>query len=111
MMKRTLVGLGLALDLCQLVSAEDQSTTIDPTSDWGTWEGWGTGLSWWAVALGFSEEAADVAFTLNKTMLFTEEVSSMWYSLVLLSTTPVSLFFAMSGRTKRKLRTALESRL
>jgi galactan endo-1,6-beta-galactosidase len=27
-------------------------TTINPTTNWGTWEGWGTSLAWWAKAFG-----------------------------------------------------------
>lgn len=27
-------------------------TTINPTTNWGTWDGWGTSLAWWAKAFG-----------------------------------------------------------
>jgi galactan endo-1,6-beta-galactosidase len=33
-------------------AAGDTTTTIDPTSNWGTWEGWGTSLAWWAKEYG-----------------------------------------------------------
>lgn len=35
----------LAITSCVLVGA-DLTTTIDPTSNWGTWEGWGVSLAW-----------------------------------------------------------------
>lgn len=43
----------------------DSSTTVDPTADWGTWEGWGTSLCWWAKAFGDRDDLADLFFTRN----------------------------------------------
>jgi len=40
----------------------DQITTINPGTSWGTWEGWGTSLCWWANALGGRTDLADVLF-------------------------------------------------
>ena len=47
----------------------DLTTTIDPTSNRGTWEGWGTSLAWWAVAFGTRDDLADIFFT-SKTVSF-----------------------------------------
>ena len=35
----------------------------DPTIKWGTWEGWGTSLCWWANAYGDRDDLADLIFT------------------------------------------------
>lgn len=41
----------------------DLTTTIDPSSNWGTWEGWGTSLAWWAAAFGTRDDLANIFFT------------------------------------------------
>ncbi|KAH7628147.1 glycoside hydrolase superfamily, partial [Sordaria sp. MPI-SDFR-AT-0083] len=41
----------------------DLTTTIDPSSNWGTWEGWGTSLTWWAAAFGTRDDLANIFFT------------------------------------------------
>jgi galactan endo-1,6-beta-galactosidase len=41
----------------------DYTTTVNPGTGWGTWEGWGTSLAWWAKAYGNRDDLADIAFT------------------------------------------------
>src|SRR5436190_1450264 len=53
------------IDISQARAADDATTTIDPTSDWGTWEGWGTSLAWWAKVFGNRDDLADIFFTLG----------------------------------------------
>jgi len=36
---------------------------IDPGWTWGSWEGWGTSLCWWAQAFGDRDDLADTLFT------------------------------------------------
>ncbi|EFQ35891.1 endo-beta-1,6-galactanase [Colletotrichum graminicola] len=48
-------------------AAADTTTTIDPTSYRGTWEGWGTSLAWWAARFGTRDDLADIFFTTNTT--------------------------------------------
>lgn len=43
------------------------TTRINPKSDWGTWEGWGTSLAWWAKAFGDRDDLADIFFTMKCT--------------------------------------------
>jgi galactan endo-1,6-beta-galactosidase len=43
----------------------DYTTSINPAVSWGTWEGWGTSLAWWANALGPRADLADVLFGRN----------------------------------------------
>lgn len=45
------------------------STTINPGSNWGTWDGWGVSLCWWANAFGTRDDLADIMFTTNYTSL------------------------------------------
>lgn len=45
----------------------DLTTTIDPSSNWGTWEGWGTSLAWWAAAFGTRDDLANIFFTTQTT--------------------------------------------
>lgn len=41
----------------------DYTTTIDPSTDWGRWEGWGVSLCWWANVLGQRDDLADLVFS------------------------------------------------
>ncbi|KAG6239264.1 Endo-beta-1 6-galactanase [Claviceps purpurea] len=41
----------------------DTQTTIDPSQKYGTWEGWGVSLAWWAKAFGDRDDLADIFFT------------------------------------------------
>jgi galactan endo-1,6-beta-galactosidase len=43
------------------------STTINPASTWGTWDGWGVSLCWWANVFGTRDDLADLMFTTNYT--------------------------------------------
>ncbi|MFB7668270.1 glycoside hydrolase [Kitasatospora sp. NPDC056138] len=43
----------------------DYTTTVNPGNKWGTWEGWGTSLAWWAKAFGDQDVLADLFFTRN----------------------------------------------
>lgn len=45
------------------------STTINPNSGWGTWDGWGVSLCWWANVFGTRDDLADIVFTTNYTSL------------------------------------------
>jgi galactan endo-1,6-beta-galactosidase len=58
MLKTLLVLLGHSL-----VITADTTTTINPDTNWGTWEGWGTSLAWWAAAFGTRDDLANIFFT------------------------------------------------
>jgi galactan endo-1,6-beta-galactosidase len=47
----------------------DYSTTINPQTTWGAWEGWGASLCWWANVFGARNDLADIVFTTNYTSL------------------------------------------
>ncbi|MFG2354087.1 beta-1,6-galactanase [Streptomyces sp. NPDC048521] len=45
----------------------DATATVTPTTTYGTWEGWGTSLAWWANVFGGREDFADIFFTTKTT--------------------------------------------
>jgi galactan endo-1,6-beta-galactosidase len=45
------------------------STTVNPRSQWGAWDGWGVSLAWWANVFGDRDDLADIVFTTNYTRL------------------------------------------
>ncbi|KAJ7624359.1 family 5 glycoside hydrolase [Roridomyces roridus] len=55
----------LALALAARLALGQNTTTFVPSTNFGTWEGWGTSLAWWAKAFGNQAALADVFFTLN----------------------------------------------
>ena len=62
----------LALTWCLLwpaVTRADYSVTPNPKTTWGTWEGWGASLCWWANVFGARNDLADIVFTTNYTTL------------------------------------------
>lgn len=48
-------------------SKADYWATVQPSSTWGTWDGWGCSLAWWANAFGTNEMMAEVLFSTNYT--------------------------------------------
>lgn len=58
-------GLALAVP-----ARADYTTTVNPGTSWGTWQGWGSSLCWWANQFGTRDDMADVLYTLN-TVSFT----------------------------------------
>ncbi|MFJ4972835.1 glycoside hydrolase [Streptomyces sp. NPDC088755] len=65
--RRTLLagaGAGVLASTFATGTARAASTVaVDPSVNWGIWEGWGTSLSWWARALGDRDDLADIFFT------------------------------------------------
>ena len=47
----------------------DYTTTINPQTTWGAWQGWGVSLCWWANVFGTRDDLADIVFTTNYTTL------------------------------------------
>ncbi|MFD8496710.1 glycoside hydrolase [Amycolatopsis sp. NPDC059657] len=47
------------------VARADQTITVNPQIGYGTWEGWGTSLAWWANVFGDRDDFADLWFTTN----------------------------------------------
>lgn len=68
-----------ALLLAALASlaAADETTTVNPSSNWGTWEGFGTSLCWWAKAFGDRDDLADIVFSLNSTTLGKQDLPGL----------------------------------
>lgn len=45
----------------------DATLAINPATKYGTWEGWGTSLAWWANVFGARDDFADLWFTTKTT--------------------------------------------
>ncbi|MGW1910668.1 beta-1,6-galactanase [Streptomyces sp. NPDC002076] len=45
----------------------DATISINPATTYGTWEGWGTSLAWWANIFGARDDFADIFFTTKTT--------------------------------------------
>lgn len=71
-----LLGLALATTTLPLVSA-DLTTTISSTTNWGTWEGFGVSLAWWAKAFGTRSDLADIFFSTASTTYNGQSVPGM----------------------------------
>lgn len=41
----------------------DATVAVNPGTSYGTWEGWGTSLAWWANVFGARDDFADLFFT------------------------------------------------
>jgi galactan endo-1,6-beta-galactosidase len=59
------LALALGLSLLALTARADYTTRIDPAASYGSWEGWGTSLAWWANTFGDRDDVADLLFTLG----------------------------------------------
>ena len=76
-----LLVLTLAIGNCPFTLA-DMTTTIDPKSNWATWEGWGVSLAWWAKAFGNRNDLADIFFTLDTTVFNNQNVPGLGFNIV-----------------------------
>ncbi|KKA27339.1 hypothetical protein TD95_002291 [Thielaviopsis punctulata] len=47
--------------------AADTNLKVDTSLTYGTWEGWGTSLAWWAATFGDRDDLADIFFTTKNT--------------------------------------------
>lgn len=72
-------SLGLAL-LFQRAGA-DTTLSIDPTSNWGIWEGWGVSLAWWAKAFGNRDDLANVFFTRNNQVINGQNLPGLGFNI------------------------------
>ncbi|MGW2686131.1 beta-1,6-galactanase [Streptomyces sp. NPDC001414] len=45
----------------------DATVAVSPSASYGTWEGWGTSLAWWANVFGARDDFADIFFTTKST--------------------------------------------
>jgi galactan endo-1,6-beta-galactosidase len=65
--RRTLLaGLGgtvLGSALATGTARADATVAVNPAVKYGTWEGWGTSLAWWANVFGARDDFADLFFT------------------------------------------------
>jgi len=80
---RTSTFIRAAVVLASSYSVDaDVTTTIDSKSNWGTWEGWGTSLAWWAQQFGNRDDLADIFFTLKQTKFNGETLPGLGFNIV-----------------------------
>ncbi|MBV9850589.1 MAG: RICIN domain-containing protein [Armatimonadetes bacterium] len=59
MRRRVIQALALAVTVCIAAPARaDYTATVDPSIQYGIWQGWGSSLAWWANVVGGFPEAA-----------------------------------------------------
>ena len=64
-----LAGGLLAMSALAAPARADYTTTVNPAVTWGTWQGWGCSLAWWANVFGTRDDLADIVFTTKSTVL------------------------------------------
>ncbi|MFF2040125.1 glycoside hydrolase [Kitasatospora sp. NPDC058170] len=60
----------------------DFATVLNPATDWGPWEGWGTSLGWWAKHVGPDQAVADALFGRGRTELLGQTVPGLGLNIV-----------------------------
>ena len=45
----------------------DETYSVSSSTNWGTWEGWGTSLAWWAKEFGLQDDISSIFFTTSST--------------------------------------------
>lgn len=50
-------------------ASAEETVVVNPNTNWGTWEGWGCSLAWWAAVYGDRDDLADILFTTKRTTL------------------------------------------
>ena len=52
---------------CSWPARADQTHAVKSSTNWGTWEGWGTSLAWWAKEFGLRDDLSGIFFTTSFT--------------------------------------------
>lgn len=60
----------------------DQTTTISNAASYGTWQGWGVSLAWWAAKFGTRDDLADIFFTTKSTTFNGVSVPGLGFNVV-----------------------------
>ncbi|KAL7808191.1 glycoside hydrolase family 30 protein [Trichoderma gracile] len=79
---RSIVLSSLALALLSHRGRADTTLSIDPNSNWGTWEGWGVSLAWWAKAFGNRDDLASVFFSRNNQAVNGQTLPGLGFNIV-----------------------------
>ncbi len=65
-----------------ITASADTVVTPAPTTQWGTWEGWGVSLCWWAKASGTQNYLADIFFTRKTTVQQGQSLPGLGFNIV-----------------------------
>ncbi|KAL5598542.1 hypothetical protein BROUX41_003528 [Berkeleyomyces rouxiae] len=79
-MSAILLSALLAASSVQLASAQT-NIKVDPATNYGSWEGWGTSLAWWAAVFGDRDDLADIFFTLKDTKLNDQTLPGLGFNI------------------------------
>jgi len=60
----------------------DQSFGVKSTTNWGTWEGWGTSLAWWGQVYGNRDDVANIFFSYASTSLNGQSIPGLGLNIV-----------------------------
>lgn len=82
---------GLSLISCKTLRTEssaakasefgDLSLSFEPKTQFGTWQGWGTSLAWWASAFGDRDQLADIFFTSKTTRYDNRDLPGLGFNI------------------------------
>jgi galactan endo-1,6-beta-galactosidase len=66
-MKRLIMAAALCASACFVTPAvrAQYTSTLNPSTTWGTWEGWGCSLAWWGRVWGTNTTLSEIVFTTN----------------------------------------------
>lgn len=60
----------------------DETYTVSSSINWGTWEGWGTSLAWWAKEFGTRADISSIFFTTASTTFNSASVPGLGLNIV-----------------------------
>lgn len=60
----------------------DETYTISSSTNWGTWEGWGVSLAWWAKVFGTRTDILNILFSTSSTSYNSASVPGLGLNIV-----------------------------
>ena len=60
----------------------DYTTVVNPATTWGTWQGWGCSLAWWAQAFGNRQDLANIVFSTSSTQFNGQSLPGLGLNIV-----------------------------
>ena len=58
------------------------TTTVNPATNWGSWQGWGCSLCWWANVFGTRTDLSDIIFSQNTTVFNGQSLPGLGLNIV-----------------------------
>lgn len=70
------------LSACSMLVLADQTYTVKSSTNWGTWDGWGTSLAWWAKQFGARDDLSAIFFTTKSTTFNGKSLPGLGFNIV-----------------------------